>query len=144
MSESTSLLNPILLGGFLVDDSQLRLHMCWKEGQTPVANLTKFVWELLAQPDTSFTAEYQLRHQPYQGQVTAVLLIDCNTIQGRAILVESVQKSTTSEDQLYRGVGRFDIKCPQPYNTPNHISPAQLAAYEDRARGLPVKTFVIV
>lgn len=65
-------------------------------------------------------------------------------MQVRAILIESVQKSTTSEDQPYRRVGRFDIQSPQPYDSATAISPAQSAAYEDCVKGLPVKTFVIV
>jgi hypothetical protein len=80
-------------------------------------------------------------------------LIDCNTIQGRALLVESVQDSVASGDddsaRLYRRVGRFSIRKRQSYEneTPddfNHVNSLQNAAYEDCAKGLPMKTFVII
>lgn len=124
-----------------------------EEGQSAAANMRKFVAELLAQPGTGLNAEYQLRHQHHEGQVTAVLLIDCNTIQGRALLVESVQDSVASGDddsaRLYRRVGRFSIRKRQSYEneTPgdfNHVNSLQNAAYEDCAKGLPMKTFIIV
>lgn len=126
----------------------------------PVSNIQKHVARLLRQPDHELTAEYLLRHRPHKGQVTAVLLIDGNRVECRAIIVESIADldaakmalggSGEAGARLYRRVGRFVIHRREVYDTAQYaddssgISRTEDAAYEDCVNGLPLRKFNVV
>jgi hypothetical protein len=105
--------------------------------------LPKFVAEILMNYRHNMTVEYKLRHYPFQGQITAVLLIDCNSVKGRAIFVESTQLLKHGQPSLsphFRRVGRFDIRKRDSSSNnpemPSHITDAEAAAHSECYRGL--------
>lgn len=124
------------------------------EVEPMIANMQELISEILSRTshDTAsdhdkFAAEYKLRHNPYEGQVKAIVLIDINDIKARTIVLESVQGLVRRNDDngdtlYYRRVGRLSLRKELPY--PPKISPRECAAYTDCANGLASKTFVII
>jgi hypothetical protein len=125
----------------------------WTDTQESTSSLQNHVAEILTDHHHNMTVEYKLRHDPYPGQITAILLIDCNSVQGRAILVESIQSSEhaqPSASPLFRRVGRFNIRKRHSYDTENpedlsYKTDAEASAYNECYRGLSLtKTFTII